>query len=278
MSFRPLPHFVTRLCMEPPFRLFAKAALMKMRVPLKTRVIWELSNRPQYLLGVYTAAQQAIKQGIKEISVIEFGVAGGSGLLTLQHEARSVERETGVKIRVFGFDAGASGLPELIGDYRDHPDKWKAGDYPMDEVALRSKLSKRSTLILGNVKETVKSFFTKYNASPIGFISFDLDLYSSTSQALNILLDPNLKMLQHVPIYFDDIEFIFNHKYAGELLAIDEFNERSEHVKIDKWYGVDIGRPFPEHSFLKKMYVAHNLTAISNNVIKGAPQQLAMNK
>ncbi len=45
------------------------------------------------------------------------------------------------------------------------------------------------------------------------------------------------------------------------MLAIREFNERSEHVKIDRWYGVANGRPFPERHFLTKMFVAHDLRA-----------------
>ena len=71
-------------------------------------------------------------------------------------------------------------------------------------------------------------------------------------------------MLWHVPLYFDDIEFLFNHKYAGELLAIDEFNTANDNIKLDKWYGLKSGRPFPERMFLNKLYVAHDLQAISN--------------
>jgi hypothetical protein len=75
-------------------------------------------------------------------------------------------------------------------------------------------------------------------------------------------------MLWQVPLYFDDIEFLFNHKFAGELLAIEEFNEASSQVKIDRWYGVRTGRPFPERPFLEKLYVAHDLEAISKVVLK----------
>ena len=71
-------------------------------------------------------------------------------------------------------------------------------------------------------------------------------------------------MLWHVPLYFDDIEFLFNHKYAGELLGIDEFNTEHDNLKIDKWYDLKSGRPFPERMFLDKLYVAHDLQAISN--------------
>ena len=259
--------FLVRLGMEPPFRVFVKSLLKHLNVSAKTRGLWDLSKRPTYLMGVLAAAEQAARQKVAEISVIEFGVAGGDGLVALQREAEAVERETGVGIKVYGFDAGPQGLPAFIGDYRDHPDAWQPGDYPMNESALRRRLSARTTLILGNVGDTVPRFFNDFQPPPVGFVSFDLDLYSSTRDALQIFRVPDKKMLWHVPLYFDDIEFVFNHKFAGELLAIDEFNVECSQVKIDRWYGVRIGRPFPERPFLEKLYVAHDLEAISKAVL-----------
>ncbi|MGE5492807.1 MAG: hypothetical protein ACM31P_16140 [Actinomycetota bacterium] len=265
-----------RLAMEPPFRIVVRALLKRLKVSVKTRALWEVSKRPAYLLGVLTAAEQAIKQKVPEISVIEFGVAGGEGLVALQEEAEAVERETGVRIRVYGFDAGAQGLPAFIGDYRDHPDAWQPGDYPMDEAALRARLTGRTTLILGNVRDTIKRFYREYQPPPVGFVSFDLDLYSSTRDALQIFSLPDKRMLWNVPLYFDDIEFLFNHRFAGELLAIDEFNEDNEGVKIDRWHGVKMNRPFPERPFLEKMYVAHDLEAISRADLGRAPVTLPL--
>ena len=266
---------LTRLGMEPPFRMLVWL-LPQWALSTKTRALWGLSKRPAYVLGVLTAAEEASTQKVSEISVIEFGVAGGDGLVTLQSEAEAVERETGIGIKVFGFDAGPQGLPTLIGDYRDHPERWRPGDYPMDESTLRSRLTNRTTLILGNVKDTTPSFFKDFQPPPIGFVSFDLDVYSSTRDALQIFCLPDKRMLWHVPLYFDDIEWLFNHKFAGELLAIDEFNEGSSRVKIDRWYGVRVRRPFPERAFLEKLYVAHDLEAISKIVIKRDVEQLPL--
>ena len=251
-----------RLAIEPPFRIAARAVLKHLPVSVKTRCQWELSRRPAYLLGVYAAAQEALKEQVHEISVLEFGVAGGEGLLALEHEAAAVEKETDVKIKVYGFDMGRLGLPAFIGDQRDHPDAWCPGDYPMNEEALRSRLTNRTTLIIGNVAETVGSFYAKYNPPAIGFVSFDLDLFSSTRDALQVFLLPEKKMLWHVPLYFDDIDFMFNHRFAGELLAIDDFNQRNEHIRIDRWYGVKNNRPFPDRPFHEKMFVAHDCEAI----------------
>ncbi len=253
--------FLQRLGSEPPFRILVRQALGLFKPNVNTRALWEISPRPQYLIGTLAAAEQAKKQGVKAISVIEFGVAGGNGLVALQQEAAAVERETGVFVRVYGFDMGAAGLPAFIGDYRDHPDVWRPGDYPMDENRLRARLDSRTTLILGNVKDTVGSFFKKYQPPPIGFVSIDVDLYSSSRDALGVFLSPGSQMLWHVPVYFDDIDFIFNHRFAGELLAIDEFNAASQTIKLDRWHGLANGRPFPERHFLTKMYVAHDLRA-----------------
>lgn len=113
---------INRLAMEPPFRIVARALLKRLPISSATRALWDLGTRPPYLVGLVAAAQQAKLQNVAEISAMEFGVAGGAGLIALQDDARSVERDTGVAIKVFGFDMGAAGLPEFIGDYRDHPD------------------------------------------------------------------------------------------------------------------------------------------------------------
>lgn len=230
---------------------------------LSARERWGLSRRPGYLTGLLYAAGVAKLDGVPEFIAIEFGVAGGQGLVTLQEEAEAVERETGVRIKVYGFDSGG-GLPEMTGDHRDHPDYWKPGDFPLDEPSLRRKLTSRSNLVLGNVKDTVPEFVERIQDAPIGFISIDLDLYSSTTHALKVLSHPKKSMLKKATLYFDDVmEPMVSHRFAGELLAIDEFNDRQSKVKINLWRGLKIGRPFPDHPYLDCMYLAHDLEAIS---------------
>lgn len=249
---------------EPPLRLLVKGLYGVLPVSVSTRALWDISARPNYLSGVLLAARQARDEGIPAISVIEFGVAGGNGLVAMQNEAEAVERETGVQIKVFGFDNGPGGLPDFIGDHRDHPDAWHPGDYPMDEARLRARLAPRTTLILGNVRDTVPAFVREANAPPVGFISVDVDLYSSTMQALQIFTLPGRKLLMRTFIYFDDVELPISHRFAGELLAIDEFNAANSTIKIDQLRGFNINRPFPEKSYLRMMYVAHDLEAIAN--------------
>jgi hypothetical protein len=258
-----------RIVCEPPFRLFTKQILALFPCSLATRVKWDLSKRPQYLLGTYFAAHQARAQGVGEISVIEYGVAGGNGLVVLQAEAEAVEREAGVSIRVYGFDAGPGGLPSFCGDYRDHPDMWKPGDYPMDVAAVKARLSPRTTLILGDIREEIDRFQEQYRPPPIGFISMDVDLYSSTVAALRVL--DHCSRLEHVAMYFDDIHLNRCHRWAGELLAIEEFNESHPMLKIDEWRGLRAGRPFPELLWIDRMFMCHDFESITKRALDRQP-------
>ena len=70
-------------------------------------------------------------------------------------------------------------------DYRDCPYIWKPEYFTMDEDALRSKLT-TAHLVIGDVAETIPA--TVEQMAPIGFVSFDLDYYSSTVAAFGTLV------------------------------------------------------------------------------------------
>jgi hypothetical protein len=64
---------------------------------------------------------------------------------------------------------------------------------------------------------------------------YDLDLYSSTRDALKIFDNPAKNFLPRVRCYFDDIlgnELSLNNEFVGESLAIHEFNNTHESIKI----------------------------------------------
>ena len=115
--------------------------------------------------------------GLKKISVIEFGCAGGAGLLALEHISLQVKRITSVDIEIYGFDTG-EGLTSPLG-YRDLPYHWKKGFFQMDKLALEGRL-KRANFIYGDVANIIDEFFNDYSPSPVGCIFHDLDFYSST--------------------------------------------------------------------------------------------------
>lgn len=203
-----------------------------------TRLAYGKTPRPPYAYGMYQAALLAERLGLSKISAIEFGVAGGIGLLAMEKIAQEVEKEVSVEFEIYGFDTG-SGLPEPI-DYRDLPYIFRRGDYKMDEAKLRARLN-HAKLVIGNVSDTVPSFFENYNPAPIGFVSIDLDFYSSTVDAL-ILFDMNYQyMLPRVFCFFDDIissDLAIHNEWVGELRAIKEFNEKHKLRKIAPIYGL----------------------------------------
>ena len=275
MMLEKIKNFAARFAQEPPLRLFSRFLVKNFSNSVRTKARWDAVARPQYLVGMLAAADQAAREQVREICAIEFGVAQGHGLVALQEYAASIERETKIKVHVYGFDSGI-GLPSVCNDHRDHPDQWRDGDYRMDEARLRRQLTSSTELILGDVRETVPRFVAETQKVPVGFLAMDLDLYSSTHAALQVLFLPGKQMLRRVPMYFDDVRFFFNHRFAGELLAIEEFNESNPDVKIDIWRGLPDGRVFPENPWLRNMYVAHDLRAIAGVKLQRAPAATAV--
>ena len=257
-------NYLNRIASEPPFRLITRWLVRNFSRDMEVRARWGADPYPYYQFGILEGARLARIQRQPEITVAEFGVWRGRGLLRMEAYARQAEVATGVVIKVVGFDSGY-GLTTPTGDYRDHPDQWQPGDYKMtnfDELASQLDRS-RTELIIGDISETVPEFLEKGNLPPFGFISFDLDLYSSTKDALEIFRSSKRMMLRQTPLYFDDINFVTNHRWAGALLAVDEFNQTCDLVKIDRWYNIKAGKPFPESHYWEKMMVAHDLHAIS---------------
>lgn len=245
-------------------------------IPVEIRVNFDALDVPPYSYGMYKAALEAKALGIPVMSVIEFGVAGGNGLLAMERIAAILEREFDLKIEIYGFDI-KEGLPEAL-DYRDLPYAWKKGAYKMDENKLRKKLS-RSTLILGDVKDTVPDFLENRDIPPIGFISFDLDYYSSTKMAMKILENSPDKYLPRVMCYFDDTlghDDEYHFEEVGELLAIKEFNEQHASVKIGAIKGFSFKRVFPDKWNIG-MYVCHFFNSdLYSKYMSRLPEQLPL--
>jgi hypothetical protein len=191
--------------------------------------------RRDYLWGSLQAAHLAQSLGIEHLSFVEFGVAGGDGLVALEGAAAACERFLGVRADVYGFDTG-HGLPKPR-DVRDLPNLFVEGDYGMDVDALRARLT-RAQLVLGDVADTVPEWIEHNASPPIGFASFDLDLYSSTADALAVLEMPTDRLLPRVHCYFDDTTGFTYGDFNGERRAIAEFNEKHDDRKISPFYGL----------------------------------------
>src|ERR1035438_5588910 len=166
------------------------------------RMAFDAFERPWYAYGIYEAARLARRLQLNGITVIEFGVAGGNGLVAMENLAAEIRKALQVEINVVGFDSG-EGLP-THGDYRDLPYVWKRGLYKMDVDTVRKRLP-TARLVLGDVTRTVPEFLAAGFFPPIGFIAFDLDYYTSTRSALQIFDGDDAKYLPRVLTYFDDI-------------------------------------------------------------------------
>lgn len=189
---------------------------------------------PWHAYGLLAAADHAQAVGVSTLWAIEFGVAAGRGLRQLKQLTEQVTRVTGVRFRIAGFDTG-KGMPRS-NDYRDHPEKYREGDYPMfDEAKLKRDLGAGVELIVGDIDNTVDGFRDRLTRDcPVGFVAVDVDIYSSTKSALRLFDGDAELYLPMTFCYFDDCanRSHFN-RFAGELLAIDEFTREHELRKLD---------------------------------------------
>lgn len=203
---------------------------------LMDRLALGATQRPYYAFCAIRAAELAVRLGHRQMSILEFGVAGGSGLLELEDLKVLIEAHLPIAIRLYGFDIG-SGLPTPL-DYRDLPYCWQGGFYEMDVARLKARL-RSAELLLGPVSETVPRFRAAPPPdAPIGMISFDLDYYSSTVDAFKILDVERTAMLPRVFCYMDDIVGTREcySDFTGERLAIAEFNAAHQTRKISRCY------------------------------------------
>jgi hypothetical protein len=262
-----VPNFPNIATRYPPALLEERARVAE-QGSFRDRVRFDLVDRAYHAFGLLTAADVAKFAEIDEFVAVEFGVAEGAGLRNLADVAAQVTEETGVRVRLVGFDSGG-GLPEPL-DHRDHPEIWSAGDFAMpDAEAIRAALPRGSELVLGPIASTLPSFLERFDGPPIGFVSFDVDFYSSTVDALALFEVDAQQLLPVVVSYFDDIlgglariGSLFRNEAAGQLLAIKEFNAQHElkgQRVIDPIRILRYRRPFDREPWIERMYALHVL-------------------
>jgi hypothetical protein len=220
---------------------------------------WGVLDRPGYGYGILRAAQLARYFGYEQVTICEFGVAHGNGLLGMIELAEKITAVTGVKFRIVGFDTGA-GLPTFTG-YKEHPEVWSQGDFALVNTdALRQKINGQAELVIGDIQDTVGDFLkTVSKSAPVGFISVDVDLYSASVASLLSLTGPAEAYLPAVPTYFDDVGFYFCNRWCGELAAIEEFNAGNQLRKIDIDRTLPGKRPVKFARWYPQMYACHVL-------------------
>lgn len=249
--------FVERLC--EPIHLNLLSFFIYIFGNLEQKINFDLKIRFQHAYCLLEAAKQAKKIKKKKITVIEFGVANGAGLLNIQKLTKEITKYLDIEFEIFGFDLG-KGLPE-IQDYRDHPELYSQDDFPMNmKNELEKKLDTNVHLVIGDIKDTLLILNDiNLEECPIGFLSFDMDLYSSTKKSLQLLNEKPGFFLPIVYLYFDDLEHSSHNSRSGELLAIKEFNDLNDKRFIEKHTFLKSKRIFQRARWIDHVFFLHIL-------------------
>ena len=112
----------------------------------RTKILFDLIMRQHHAYGIDRACQIAKYYNHNEISILEFGVANGAGLINMQEISNKLEKIYNIKINIYGFDMG-NGMPRSKDKLKDHPDIYSSGDFPMDIKKLKTKIGKNPALL-----------------------------------------------------------------------------------------------------------------------------------
>jgi len=249
-----------------PLHLNVASVIVAMVGTTRAKILFDTLVRQQHAYGILTAADEARKRNLSAVTVVELGVGSGTGLLNLCEIAARIARLTQIRIRVVGFDTGR-GMPPPR-DFRDHPELYQEGWFPMDTAQLSARLPEFAQLILGDAADTVTRFAESLDpAAPLGFATLDVDYYSSATDALRLFLGDAACYLPIVPLYVDDIALWSHNPACGELLAIREFNDQHPNRIIAFDTFLPHRRVFKHAEWLSHMYNLHVLDHPDRNAL-----------
>jgi hypothetical protein len=243
----------------------------------RAKVAFDLVLRHHHAYGILAAADHAAELGGARLALLEFGVAGGAGLLNMAEVAGKVSRTTGIEFDIYGFDNGA-GLPPPR-SFRDHPELYQAGDFAMNRERLQRALPPNAQLVLGDMQETVPAWLAGRDGStPIGFVSLDVDYYSSSKDALEVFAGAPELYLPRTVVFLDDIEHPSHNSACGELLAVCEFNEVQQVRRIEHHPFLRSTRVFQRPPWIGHMFTLHVLDHPHRSVLeRGRKAQSLLN-
>lgn len=226
---------------------------------VRAKIYFDLCVRQQYAFGLLYAADMAREAGYRTVTAIEFGVANGAGLLNMCSLAERITTATGTTFKIVGFD-NVTGMPP-IRDYRDHPEAYQPGWYPMQAPELlKAKLPPNADLVLGDIATTVPGFLAGLPANaPIGFVALDVDYYWSSVDALTLLAGHSELYLPQVIMYLDDVTYPTHNRWCGELGALEHFNSTHTMRKIAAFNFLRENRLFKNAKWISQMYTLHVL-------------------
>ena len=74
----------------------------------RAKIAFDLIPRQHYAYGVLRAAELAANSGLKAVTIVEFGVAEGTGLMNLCRISRRVSVITGIEFEIVGSIAASA--------------------------------------------------------------------------------------------------------------------------------------------------------------------------
>jgi hypothetical protein len=269
------PHKFERIAKErltEPIHLNLLSLFVALFGTYRMKVEFDVIVRQQFAFSLLKAADEAARSGLRSVTVIEFGVAAGAGLLNICEISREITKETGVDFRIVGFDSG-TGMPPPR-DYRDQPEYFAEGHFPMPQQSeLVRALPPNAELILGPIEQNVTAFLsTVTERSPIGFVSVDVDYYWSAKECLRVLTGRPEQYLPMTIVYLDDIGVPNANPWVGELLAVNEFNDEQPMRKIHPYTFLRAQRFFKQTRWIDYIYVMHTLDHPWRSQIGGRSQ------
>ncbi len=240
-----------------PLHLNLASAFVSLFGSFRAKVAFDLVDRRRYAFCVLKAADYAKAMGVPKIYAVEFGIAAGAGLVNLAQIGQQVTKATGVEIGLVGLDSG-TGMPRPA-DYRDYPEEFVEGDFPLPDRALvQRNVPPGTRLVYGPIAETAGSFLDELDA-PIGFVSLDLAFYSSTVDAMRALLGPADRYLPMTLVYLGAVLMDSANPAVGELLAVAEFNRDHPLRQVHPFTALREKRIFKNGAWLNQIHTLHVL-------------------
>ena len=272
------PYIWKRLLYErlsEPIHLNLLALFVGLFGSYRQKIDFDLVIRQQHAYALLNIADQANALGLERVSVFEFGVAAGAGLLNLQEIASKLTTVTGIGFDIYGFDTG-TGMPPPK-SFKDHPELYQEGDFPMDFGKLSKALGPCTQLVLGPVAESIRHLSNKdFSGAPIGFISMDVDYYSSSVDALNVLKRQPADLLPRVVIYLDDVEDMSHNSWCGEQAAVNEFTLSNPARPIERHTFLRGYRIFKNARWIDHMYQCHVLDHSTRNELSSTRDRVVL--
>lgn len=179
------------------------------------------------------------KNLIQPGDIYEFGVYSGISIKNLLEKYT----EFNIPTNVWGFDSFC-GLPKELKE-KLHYDVWGEGEFSScdylnvktpEEAAnlikqsIQKDHSNQIEMIVGFYEDSLKTAYNP-NMKPASWLDIDVDLYSSTIEAMEFMINNNL-IVPGTLLYFDD----YKGTEFGEGRALKELTEKYD-LKLNKLIG-----------------------------------------